>query len=50
MTIRVKPIFTVKVFVKEQPWMSIDHSSDEGGKSVDLFGLHLAFGAALQRG
>lgn len=38
MTVHAKPVFTVKVYVKEQSWIRIEYSSDETDVSVDLFG------------
>ena len=38
MTVHAKPVFTVKVYVKEQPWIRIEYSSDEADVPVDLLG------------
>lgn len=49
MTVRAKPIFTVKEYAEGQPWICIEYWNNEPGMPMDLFGFDLAPGTSIQK-
>ncbi|WP_122588608.1 hypothetical protein [Pseudomonas viridiflava] len=49
MTSRAKPIFTVKQYTDQQPWICIEYATEEPGMTHDLFGFDLKTGTAFKK-
>ena len=49
MTLRAKPIFTVKQYANRHPWICIEYATADDGMPQDLFGFELAAGTSFEK-
>ena len=48
MTKRARPIFTVKQYASQEPWICIEYATAEDGMPNDLFGFDVRPGTSFQ--